>query len=385
MLQHNMLGGAGREAPISRTQKGLAYEAMMNKVRDQLAGMTEDSKKILKAKNLDFIRGLGCEVHGEAYRRELIVRSVNPVSVHVDTLLAEMSVQYANDEYIGERLMPAVPVSKRSDYYAIYPKRERLAFPDDEIGSRSVPNEVDASRTTDNYSVKDYGYLNFLDLETIQNQDAPFDEMVDLVEAINEGIAFRREKRILAIVAASGSYGSNTTTASTNWSDSTGGTIIADITAAKDALWVGQTPTRKVAFCSLGVWNSGIINNAALAERMKYVQTGLITPQMVAGWFGLDELLVTRAREDTANDGQTATYARMVTGDVFGILSVAVRPSRRSLHFGTTFRSNGDPLTTQWADPKTGKRGGIYAKVAVSEDHKIVAADAGFLITSITT
>jgi hypothetical protein len=46
---------------------------------------------------------------------------------------------------------------------------------------------------------------------------------------------------------------------------------------------------------------------------------------------------------------------------------------------------NGDPLTSEWSDPSVGKRGGVYARVAASEDQKVVAPDAGFLITSILT
>ena len=107
--------------------------------------------------------------------------------------------------------------------------------------------------------------------------------------------------------------------------------------------------------------------------------------QQFAQFFGLDELVITAAREDTANIGQTASYARMATGDVFGVFAVARNPSLRSLHFGSTFQMQGDPYTTQWIDPNPGKRGGIYAKVTVSEDYKIVSADAGYLITSILT
>jgi len=46
-------------------------------------------------------------------------------------------------------------------------------------------------------------------------------------------------------------------------------------------------------------------------------------------------------------------------------------------------RLRGDPVTQQWFDPNAGRSGGYYAKVATSEDHKIVAADTGYLLTSV--
>lgn len=385
-MAHDLIGLTGK-APIQRTEKGIAYETFLRSVRETLAGMSEEDKEIAKRMNIDFMRALGCPVHGDSAAAELETRAVSPGAVHVDTVLAQMSVMYQNDEFIGPRLMPVVPVTYRSDKYAVYNKRDRFNFPEDEITSRSEPNEVIEGRSFDNYSVKDYAFSNFLDLETVRNQDPVFDEMVDLVDAINAGLAFKREKRILAIVTASGNYAGNTAAPGTDWiSGNNGGSVIADITNARDAVWRGQGGNRLIGFTTLAVWNGGILNNAALAERMKYVQTGLITPQMVATWFGLDEILIIKGREETANLGQTASYARMsATADVFGIVSVNQNPTKRSVHFGSTFRVSDTPVTTQWFDAAVGVRGGIKAKVAVSEDHKIVAGDAGFLITSVQT
>lgn len=368
-----------------RTAKGLAYERFMQSVYNQLRGMTAESKEKAKVANLDFIRGLRDPGAFREHADELATRAVTPGLVHVDSLLAQLSVMYANDEFIGERLMPGVSVSKRSDKYVKYPKRERFAYPDDLIGHRSSSNELNETREFDNYSVQDRGFKNFLDLEAVQNQDAPLDEMVDVVEAINEGIAFKREFRILAIIVASANYGGNTAAAAAKWDIASGGSIISDFLGAESGLFTGPSPTQKLGFCSLATWNTGIANNPALHELFKYTTSGLRTTTQVAQFFGLDDLLVSRARKDTANIGQSAVFTRMMVEDNVGVLRVATRPTTRSLHFGSTFRMNGDPFTTQWDDPNIGKRGGIYARVAVSEDHKVVAPDAGFLITDVLT
>lgn len=365
--------------------KAVRFQRWLDEVKNLLDGRTpEDQKKALAA-NQAFMRGISSPRFTPAEGAGALSKAVTPAAVHVDTLMSNFSTMYANGDYIGEQLMPVATVSKRSDKYAVYPKRERLAFPDDEIGHRSKANELEQSRTTDNYSVKDYGYSNFLDLETVQNEDAPLNEMLDVVEQVNEGIAFKREKRILAITMATGSFGSNTTTATTNWNDSTGGSVIEDILAARAALWRGHTPTRLIGYCPLAVWNGGIANNPKIRDLFKYTETGLAVTTQVARYFRLDDILITEAREDTANSGQTASYARMATGDVFGIIAAARSPGVRSLHFGTTFRTRNSPFSTQWADPSVGVRGGIYHRTSVSEDHKIVSADAGFLISSLLT
>ena len=372
--------------PVQRTEAGIKYDKWIGEVRDLLDGLTPEKQKMAAAANEGFLRGL-TNARVPASAGAGMAKAVSPASVHVDTLMAGFSVMYKNDEYIGERCMPPVMVGKRSDKYAVYTKRDRYAFPDDVIGSRSSPNELSETRTTANYSVVDYGYKNYLDLETVVNQDAPLNEMLDVVEAINEGIAFRRELRISTIVVTSGNYASGNTGAitSTNWNDSTGGTIIGDIQTATTALYRGSSPTKLVGVCPIGVWNSSIFNNPALAERFKYTAGGPTLVQQVANFFGLDELLIGRARQDTANDGQTVSYSRIWSTDVFAVLAVANRPTTRSLHFGSTFRMAGDPYTTEYADPGIGKRGGIWAKVSVSEDHKIVADDAGYLITGVAS
>jgi len=374
-------------APIQRTARGLRFDRWHDEIRNLLDGLTPEDQKKAVAANQAFIKGLA-DPRGKADMRPVsaLERAVTPTAVHVDTLLSTFSKMYANDAFIGERLMPAVSVGKRSDKYAVYPKRERLAFPTDALGFRSQPNEVDQTRTTDNYSVNDYGLMNFLDLETVVNQDAPLNEMLDLSESIMEGILFNREKRIATIVQTSGNYAGNTAAATTKWDTaSTGGTIVADILAAKAAIWRGASPTDLIGVTTLDNWNTCVTNNPALRELFKYTGSGLATTQLIAGFFGLNDILIAQAREDTANEGQTASYARIWTTDFFSILAVARRVSLRSAHFGSTFRMNGDPYTTQWVDPKPGKRGGIYEKIAVSEDHKIVAGDAAYLISDVKT
>lgn len=375
------LADASDPVPLQRTEKGLKFDRWYDELRNLLDGKTKEDQEAAVAANQDFIRGLA-NPRSAPGRMSALEKAVSPTAVHVDSLMSNFSLMYANDAFIGERLMPAVSVSKRSDKYATYPKRERLGYPDDSIGHRASPNELEESRSTANYSVQDYGYKNFLDLETVQNEDAPLNEMLDVVEAINEGIAFRREKRLVTSLTTSGNYSGNTASAGTAWDDSSGGTIIADVLAADAALWKGPTPTMKIGFCGLTVWNTGIANNPKLTARFGDSRESLVTPEFFANLFGLDAVLIGRAREDTANEGQSASYARMWSAKVFGIVHVARRPTVRSAHFGSTFRMSGDPYTTEWTDPGIGKRGGIWSRVSVSEDHKIVAGDAGFLITA---
>jgi len=310
----------------------------------------------------------------------IISKGVASSTVHSNTFLSNMSLMYANDAYIGDRLVGVVPVGKRSDSYATYPQRERFEFPDDSIGGRSHANEISESRSSSNYSVKDFALSNFVSQETLDNQDAIFDEMVDLVEACNEGIAHRRELRIATLLTTASNYSGNTVTlaGSDQWDSAAGGDPIGDIQTAIAGTWMGHGASDLIGFCSLSVFLS-LSRHPVLLDLYKYNAQGLLNRQQIASYFGLSDLLVSASRKQTANEGQTASFSR-IWGLDFGVVRVAKRATKRSAHFASIFRMNGDPVTTQWEDPAIGKNGGHYAKVGVSEDLKVVAGPTGYII-----
>lgn len=346
-----------------RTERGMLYERWVRSACDRFQNDNAFREK------------LG--------RQLLSIRGVSPSAVHSNQFLSNMSVRYANDDFIGLRLMPRVPVSNRSNTYLVYPRRERMAFPDDKITERGRAAELNETRQTDNYSVKDYALQNFVDAETIDNQDPPFDEMVELVESVNYGLAFNEEKRIASILTTGANYAGNTValSGSSTWDSAGGGDPVANLMNIRASLWNGTSPTRKIAFSGLDVFLT-LARHPAIRELFKYTQDGLATPQQIARYFGFDDYLVGETREDTANSGQTVANGR-IWGKVFGVVRVATRPSRSGVWFGSTFFKKDDPKSFQWFDPAVGKGGGYYFKSGLSEDHKIVAPDTGFLYTGV--
>ncbi len=141
----------------------------------------------------------------EAANAALRAKALTPGALHNDSTLSNVSVQYRNEEFIGLRLMPVVTVSKLSDKYFIYSKRDRMAGPDATIGPRGRANEVFENRSTDNYSCESYALENYVDQQELSNQDAPLNEMVDSVAAVNDTLDLLEEQRIAAIMTASAS------------------------------------------------------------------------------------------------------------------------------------------------------------------------------------
>ncbi len=350
-----------------RTPEGLAYEQFMRGFRAMRGSRDAKVRAALE----------------EANRSLVLFRDNGSDAVHVDATMAEMSIRYVNDEYIGDRLMPMTTVSRVSNIYAVYDARASLGFPDDSLGERGQANEVNQGvDLTHSYSCIARGLESYVDLREMDNADAPLDPLTDASIIVNEGVMFNRELRYSAKLTTSANFGSNTAaiTAGSEWNSAGNGNPVKDIQKAVDAVRGGRNPTRLVGYCSVNVFRV-LSRHPAIRDLFKYEKEGFATAQQLAQYFEMDEILVGKARKDNANVGQTEADVR-IWSDVFGIVRVAPVPTTRSYQFGTTFR-NGPIETVQLFDRKLGKKGGYIVKIALDEDYKIVASNAGYLLTGV--
>lgn len=321
------------------------------------------------------------EVEKMLAERGLMERAVTPSSVHSNTFMSNFSVAYANEMFIADELLPMLPVNKLSDEYAIYRKRDNLAVPDDAMKARSSANEVFDNRSSASYACEARGLKKGLEKKTIDNQDEVFDEMMDLSEQVAHLMALAREKRAMTVLTTSGNYASTTAIgAGSEWDSVGGGDPVKTIRTARHALWSGNGPGRVVGFCPIGVYLA-LGTHPSILDLTKYTSAGIVPRQVLASVFELDDLLIAKAWEDTANEGQTASYSRIVSTDVFGIVRVAA-PSKRNAGFGFNFRFKGEVNNLTWYEEKEGTRGVYYNQQTCDEVYKVTASDTGHLITN---
>lgn len=310
----------------------------------------------------------------------LRLKDLSPGTVHIDSALANLSVQYKNEDFIGTMMAPVVTVAKPSDKYFIYTKRDRLAAPDARVNTRSKPNEISEHRSTASYSTTPYALMDFLDERTARAQDAPLNEMIDLIASVNDVLDLTEEQRIATLLRATANYSGNTQTLSgTDQFSHAASDPVKIIQNAVDSLWSGPGKTILRACCAPEVF-SALRRNPSVKDQFKYTGSNLPSRQALAQFFGFDELLVGGAREDIANEGQTASYDR-VWGKDFVIARVAASPGIRTACLAATFRF-GQKFTNEWFDPEPGISGGFYGKVGVEEDHRVIAPETGYLLVN---
>lgn len=147
--------------------------------------------------------------------------------VHIDQALSNVSVAYMNDTYIADKIMPIVPVDKRSDKYFRYKKESFLSgtgiaangLPNSLRTPKSKSTEIDYGNDTGFYDCHEFSLADIIPDEQIQAEDQPLNGQIDSTEFLTERLKIDNETAAVQIVGNPANYNSNNTVALT-----TGGT-----------------------------------------------------------------------------------------------------------------------------------------------------------------
>jgi hypothetical protein len=367
-------------SPVTKRSEVVAYEAFVGHVRKMLRRQ-EHARHIKVGVDLDSDPQLAELV--EMQKELAMLKDLTPGQVHINEVLTTMSLMYANEDFIGLQCMPEVFTGgSLAGTWFTYGQRDRMAFPDDTVGEGEEPNELNETRSTDTYALVERAFKEHLSFETLQNQMAPLNELIDLQESVLYGLRFKQEQRIVAAVELAGNYGANTTTvaAGDRWDTADGGDPGAVVDDAVAHIWSGNGPGILVAPMSLALFN--------LLRRHPRILDGFTSPNgaspkvadanMLARFFSVDRILIGKARQDTANIGQTATYARM-WANAMSILRVANPPGRRNASWGYTICDHA-PTQELFAEPGMGAAGRYKARSQFHDQQKVCAQLCGHRI-----
>ena len=370
-------------ARLQRNQRARAF--MESQERFQGALSTHDRvAATLRANPHAKINSKDREVYeqvAESQRALVGMRDVAGAPPHVDAALSTLSIRFQNEEYIGTQIMPIALVPKQSDKYSVYSDRDYLAYPDAAIGPQGQVQQLSSNvDQTGNFFCAGKALEEYVDMDNISNADAPLDLLGNATYKANDGLEWNREVQIASVLTTSANYGSNyqTISAGSEW-DTSNGTPVATIQDAVGNCLGGPGATEVVGWCGYNVYKV-LARHPEVRELYKYTGSGLASPQLLAGTFGMDRLLVGKAWQDTANSGQTIALDR-IWGEVFGVLRVSRSPRPNMYSFGMTFDWEGKK-TEVFFDRTRGRAGGYRPMVGAAWVPKVVAARAGYLLTN---
>lgn len=268
---------------------------------------------------------------------------------HVDRALTNISVAYLQDAsaFIADRVFPIVPVKRQSDVFYTYNKGD---FMRDEAQVRGAGTEsaggdygVEAANP---YYCRKHAFHKDVTPEERVNYDEPLDADTDATDFVSQKMLIRREMEWASKFFKAGIWSTEVTGTEAGTGDNEvirwdlpTSNPIQDITnaAVKMASLTGFKPNKLVL--SPHAFNA-LKNHEDILDRIKYTQRGIVTEDLLATLFGVDEVLVAWSVVNSAAKG-SADAVDFIFGKHALLCYAAPRPALRKPSAGYVFAWTG--------------------------------------------
>jgi hypothetical protein len=314
--------------------------------------------------------------------------------LHIDTYLSNVGVAYMNEPgaYIADRVFPVVPVDKQSDLYPVYAKDFWFR---DEAQKRAPLTEGEGG----GYELEDPGtyYCHewswFVDTpeEDLWNADDVFNLEDDALSYTVEKLRLKRERLWAENYFAAGVWGTEVVGGPdfVQWDDDDANPIV-DVGDWKEQI-LRQTGIKANTLVVPYNIHQFVKNNAEVLDRFKYTQAGIITEQILARVFEVENYLVGYAVHAPHAEGAEGDLEYILNDESVLLVYAPPRPSRRRPSGGYTFRWNrpsyrgqaGSRLAMTVRKYDLGRKRGQRIQGSIYEDLKLVASDVGLFATCV--
>jgi len=243
-----------------------------------------------------------------------------PGDVHVNAPLTQISIAYlqGQERFVSARVFPVIPVQKQSDRYFVYNKGDLMrdeAMPRAPgTESRGMHYDIDNTPT---YSCTKYALHKDVDDDTVANADAPLRPEQDAAEILTDKLLMKRDAMFVDSFFKTGVWDTDwdgvasgpTTNQFLQW-DAASSDPIADVDNAKDAVETLTGYEPNVLVLGKAVYNV-VKNHSTVIDRIKYTQRGIVTADILAALFGVDEVVIPGGVTNSAAKGATDSIGRI--------------------------------------------------------------------------
>ena len=295
----------------------------------------------------------------------------------IDPTLTAIAIAYANTSYIADLVAPRVRVDKQTFSFMQYSADQYFNTPDTKVGRRSKPNEVNLEGAEVTDSTEDYGLDGGVPNADVENADARYDPLGNEVAFLQELIALDREVRVANLTFSNATYDPalrQTLAGVSQFSDYVNSDPIPVINNALDLPLVRPN---QMVFGQQG-WTKfrshPKIVEAVLGTGAK---SGNVTREAVAALFEVDEVIIGRARANSAKRGQLPVLQRLWGNHLALLHKAPVPEAKGATTFAATFQW-GERVAMQWEDKNLGMRGGTACRTGESVKERVVASQAGY-------
>lgn len=224
--------------------------------------------------------------------------------------LANVSIAYRNKSYIGDRVFPILDNVDPKAQIARYLKG---AWFSDEAGVRAPGTRAKRGGYPTDYigiNTKEYAFAREVtdeDRRFAQSKSAPpLKPDQDALEFCSDKIDLRKERRVAELIFSSSWSGVAGEDAEGGWASGQNNTFITDVEARIETIRSNTGVRPNVLMLSANVLPE-LKKESTILSRIQYVERGIVTANLLAALFDLDEVLVGDAIYSTAKETKAGT------------------------------------------------------------------------------
>jgi len=308
--------------------------------------------------------------------------------LHIDRLLSQMAIGYAENITIAGTIAPTVTVDKQGDLYSVFSRADAYRREDDKRSPGREANKITRSISSDNYYALNYALKYPITIEDRENADPVFRQNLwnNAAMYVTDKLMLNWEVRVANLVNNTSNVGSSAGVAS-EWDAAASSDPIGDMNTALDNVQdlTAQRPNRLVF--GLDAWRS-IRRNEQVLNRVfgSTNRQGFATRDQVAALLEVDRIHVGEAYQNTANEAQAESLAK-VWGDNVAAIYTPDAPSRDRPSFMYSYRWTPTGVPNMQAerhpyDPKTKTE---EVEVGYYQDEKITGSEYAFLLLAVNS
>ena len=307
------------------------------------------------------------------------VRPVNPV-------LTNLSIAGRNKNFLAEKIAPFSPQPQKSGTYFIYTPSFWMRVPTGSYRASDAPyTQLGYGVSSSTYNTSEHGYEKLLADPVRNASQTPEDLQMKDVQFLTNAIQMDLEAAVAAKLFTSSVWGAGdvTLTGSNQWDDYANSDPIKDAKTARLAIHrlVGQYPN--TMFIGVSSWQK-LIEHPLLLDKYKYSQKGILTEELIAAVFMVDEVVVGDTSYNSAAEGQTAVGA-----DIWGTNALFLcrnSPTLGVANGAYTFiwdEIGNNPWAIQ--DYREEKLRGTMTRILTHWDIQCVSSSHGYMINACTS
>jgi hypothetical protein len=268
--------------------------------------------------------------------------------IHIDRPLTNISVAYMQDakNFISDKVFPIIPVQKQSDTYFEYNRDE---FFRDEAQERAKGTESAGGdysvEVADPYFARKYAFHMDVTEDDRVNADDPLKPNQDATEYVSQKLLLRRENMWAAKYFQPGVWGREL-----QGSALPAGQEVAQLDLAtsnpiqmitnENTLMMESTGYKpNTLVLSPYVYNA-LVNHEDILDRIKYTQKGIVTTDLLAALFEVDNVYIPAAIQNTEIRGKNGINS-FIMGKHMSLMYVEKKPGLKKPSAGYTFAWTG--------------------------------------------